>query len=112
MLWKVYQLNLHQFIPNHESGSAIDALPHMHSLLNARPEGFDSTEEAIEWQSVPYSCSEELSHNINSFATNTIRNATSARVSIPSIINHDPSANLPYQWRTPLRSTAPYWLSK
>lgn len=31
-------------------GSAIEALPHMHSLLNARPEGFDSLEEAIEWQ--------------------------------------------------------------
>jgi len=31
-------------------GSAIDALPHMHSLLNARPDGFDSPEEAIEWQ--------------------------------------------------------------
>jgi protein phosphatase methylesterase 1 len=31
-------------------GSAIDALPHMHSLLNARPDGFDTVEEAIEWQ--------------------------------------------------------------
>lgn len=28
----------------------LDALPLMHSLLNARPEGFDSPEEAIEWQ--------------------------------------------------------------
>jgi len=32
------------------TGSAIEALPHMHSLLNARPEGFDSVEDAIEWQ--------------------------------------------------------------
>ena len=31
-------------------GSAIDALPHMNSLLNARPDGFDSIEEAVEWQ--------------------------------------------------------------
>jgi protein phosphatase methylesterase 1 len=31
-------------------GSAIDALPHMNSLLNARPDGFDSVEEAVEWQ--------------------------------------------------------------
>uniref|UniRef100_A0A8H8CF80 Uncharacterized protein n=1 Tax=Psilocybe cubensis TaxID=181762 RepID=A0A8H8CF80_PSICU len=33
------------------AGSAIEALPHMNSLLNARPDGFDSMEEAIEWQS-------------------------------------------------------------
>ena len=33
-------------------GSAVDALPHMHSLLNARPDGFGSIEEAIEWQYV------------------------------------------------------------
>ena len=31
-------------------GSAVEALPHMNSLLNARPDGFDSMEEAIEWQ--------------------------------------------------------------
>ena len=31
-------------------GSAVEALPHMNSLLNARPDGFDSIEEAIEWQ--------------------------------------------------------------
>ena len=31
-------------------GSAMDALPHMHSLLNARPDGFDSVEEGVEWQ--------------------------------------------------------------
>jgi len=34
------------------TGSALEALPHMHSLLNARPDGFDSPEEAIEWQYV------------------------------------------------------------
>jgi len=76
-------------------GSAIEALPHMHSLLNARPEGFDSVEEAIEWH----------------VTTNTIRNPTSARISIPAIIKHDETAVHPYQWRTPLRSTAPYWQS-
>ena len=46
-----------------------------------------------------------------SVSTNTIINATSARVSIPSIIKHEEGAILPYRWRTPLRSTAPYWLS-
>lgn len=28
----------------------LEALPTMHSLLDARPEGFGSQEEAIEWQ--------------------------------------------------------------
>ncbi|KAF8193448.1 Alpha/Beta hydrolase protein [Pholiota molesta] len=76
-------------------GSAVDALPFMNNLLNARPDGFDSMEEAIEW-------------HVN---TNTILNPTSARVSIPSAIKHVEGALPPYQWRTPLRSTAPYWLS-
>lgn len=78
----------------------LDALPLMHSLLNARPEGFDSPEEAIEW-------------HVN---TNTINNPTSARVSVPAIIVPAPEgspASVPaYVWRTPLRSTAPYWKSK
>ncbi|KAG9224987.1 hypothetical protein CCMSSC00406_0001862 [Pleurotus cornucopiae] len=79
-------------------GSAIDALPHMHSLLNARPDGFDSLEEAIEWH----------------VTTNTIRNVRSARISIPSIFKaSEPKSPLvpAYVWRTPLRSTAPYWTS-
>ncbi|KAJ6543571.1 Alpha/Beta hydrolase protein [Mycena vulgaris] len=77
-------------------GSAIEALPHMHSLLNARPDGFDSPEDAIEWH----------------FKTKTIRNSHSARVSIPSIITPAPAPGPhPYTWRTPLRSTAPYWPS-
>jgi protein phosphatase methylesterase 1 len=37
---------------SYSTGSALDALPYMHSLLNARPDGFDSVEEAIEWQYV------------------------------------------------------------
>lgn len=38
----------------HESiGSAIEALPHMHSLLDSRPDGFQSVEDAIRWQYVP-----------------------------------------------------------
>lgn len=31
-------------------GSALDALPHMNSVLNARPDGFDSVERAVAWQ--------------------------------------------------------------
>ena len=33
-------------------GTAIDALPHMPSILNSRPEGFNSVSDAIEWQYV------------------------------------------------------------
>ncbi|KAK0206750.1 Alpha/Beta hydrolase protein [Desarmillaria ectypa] len=79
-------------------GSALDALPHMNSLLNARPDGFDSPEEAIEW-------------HVN---TKAVRNPKSARVSIPVIIKPSGSDSplVPkYIWRTPLRSTAPYWKS-
>ncbi|KAJ3874369.1 Alpha/Beta hydrolase protein [Lentinula edodes] len=79
-------------------GSAIEALPHMNSLLNARPDGFDSVEEAVEW-------------HLN---TKAIRNPTSARISIPAVISPSESSSPivpPFIWRTPLRSTAPYWQS-
>lgn len=86
----------------------------MNSLLNARPDGFDSMEEAIEWQYVFYYSpliflDPKLCFSVS---TNTILNVLSARVSIPSIIQFQEGAVPPYQWRTPLRSTAPYWLSK
>ncbi|KAJ7035259.1 Alpha/Beta hydrolase protein [Mycena alexandri] len=88
-------------------GSALEALPHMHSLLNARPDGFDSVEEAVEWH----------------VKTKTIRSAQSARVSVPSIVVPAGAADAAtdningvkaqpphaYVWRTPLRSTAGYW---
>ncbi|TCD61169.1 Protein with carboxyl methyl esterase activity [Steccherinum ochraceum] len=76
----------------------LEALPMMHSLLDARPEGFDSAEDAVEWH----------------VKTNVIRNVDSARVSIPAIVvpNPKPNTRAPdFLWRTPLRSTAPYWTS-
>ncbi|KIK60208.1 hypothetical protein GYMLUDRAFT_43952 [Collybiopsis luxurians FD-317 M1] len=79
-------------------GSAIDALPHMNNLLNARPDGFDSVEEAVEWH----------------VTTKAIRNATSARISVPTIVKPSESSSPnvpPFIWRTTLRSTAPYWES-
>ncbi|KAF5367808.1 hypothetical protein D9757_010328 [Collybiopsis confluens] len=79
-------------------GSAIEALPHMNNLLNARPDGFDSVEEAVEWH----------------VTTKAIRNPTSARISIPNIVKPSESSSLnvpPFVWRTTLRSTAPYWES-
>jgi len=77
----------------------LEALPVMHSLLDARPEGFDSPEEAIEWH----------------VKTNALRNPDSARVSVPGIIKPAPPDAQPgtpaYIWRTPLRTTAAYWTS-
>lgn len=93
-------------------GSALEALPHMLSLLNARPDGFDSIEEAVEWQYVFFSSPPNaLSLYFFSVNHNTIMNVNSARVSIPAIFRRDENAFPPYQWRTPLRSTAPYWKS-
>jgi len=85
-------------------GTAIDALPHMHALLDSRPEGFRSEEEAIEWH----------------LTTHAINNPASARISVPSILIPQESNLTPltrtskgyaFRWRTPLKSTAPYWQS-
>ncbi|KAJ7221825.1 Alpha/beta hydrolase fold-1 [Mycena haematopus] len=89
-------------------GFALDALPHMHSLLNVRPDGFDSVEGAVEWH----------------FKTKTIRNSHSARVH-PSVASTATDTSVStsgneagqgsphaYVWRTPLRSTAAYWKSE
>ncbi|EPQ54031.1 protein phosphatase methylesterase [Gloeophyllum trabeum ATCC 11539] len=75
-------------------GTALEALPFMNSILNARPDGFDSVEEAIEWH----------------VKSHSIRNPTSARVSVPSIIvPSSEETGKKYVWRTPLRSTGAYW---
>lgn len=74
----------------------LEALPMMHALLDARPDGFSSPEDAVEWH----------------VRTHAIRNLDSARVSVPSIIVPNPSSKGPaYLWRAPLRATAPYWTS-
>ncbi|KAF9512543.1 hypothetical protein BS47DRAFT_1394141 [Hydnum rufescens UP504] len=84
-------------------GSAIEALPHMHTLLASRVEGFASPEDAIAWHTTGHTGS-------------TIRNVFSARLSVPSLIvpstPDEISAGIPqWKWRTPLKSTAPYWES-
>jgi protein phosphatase methylesterase 1 len=50
--------NLYSILTCLYAGFAVEALPHMNSLLNARPDGFDSMERAIEWQYVAVSSSE------------------------------------------------------
>ncbi|TFY83903.1 hypothetical protein EWM64_g87 [Hericium alpestre] len=81
-------------------GTALEVLPHMPMILSSRPEGFDSVEEAIEWH----------------ITAHQIRNPTSARVSVPSLIvpSHSNPLKLrsyPLTWRTPLGTTGPYWES-
>ncbi|KAH9176709.1 protein phosphatase methylesterase [Lactarius sanguifluus] len=78
-------------------GTALDALPHMPSILNSRPEGFDSVSDAIGWH----------------ITAHQIRNLTSARVSVPSLITPTPEprprGKRAFTWCTPLRTTGPYW---
>lgn len=42
--------NLSTYFITSSTGSAIEALPHMPMILNSRPEGFDSVDDAIDWQ--------------------------------------------------------------
>ncbi|KAL2053964.1 hypothetical protein ABVK25_005893 [Lepraria finkii] len=79
-------------------GSAIDALQSMQSYLLTRPKNFPSLSSAIEWHT----------------RSRTIRNTTSARISVPSLLRLDPSepsANKTktWIWRTDLAATEPYW---
>ncbi|KAG8703253.1 Protein with carboxyl methyl esterase activity [Ceratobasidium sp. 423] len=94
-------------------GSAMEALPHMHKLLDSRPDGFASQEVAIEWQ-FP-SLFPPSVHATLSVTTNTIRNLASARVSVPSLIVPALPSDTPdghaWKWRTPLRNTSTYWRS-
>ncbi|KAL4993417.1 protein phosphatase methylesterase 1 [Aspergillus recurvatus] len=77
-------------------GSAMDALQSMETYLSTRPSRFPSLPSGIEWHT----------------RSRTIRNRTSARVSVPSLLYHedvpkDPSK--PWIWRTNLAETKPFW---
>ncbi|KAL2821714.1 Alpha/Beta hydrolase protein [Aspergillus cavernicola] len=77
-------------------GSAMDALQSMETYLSTRPSRFPSVASGIEWHT----------------RTRTIRNRTSARVSVPSLLYRedtpaDPSK--PWVWQTNLAETKPFW---
>ncbi|WVQ73010.1 hypothetical protein IAR50_002573 [Cryptococcus sp. DSM 104548] len=81
-------------------GTAVESLPLMKSILGKRPEGFRSVVDAIWWH----------------VTSNSIRNPTSARLSVPSILTpSSPSSSAsdsvgsPQTWRTPLQETEPFW---
>ncbi|GMK55005.1 hypothetical protein CspeluHIS016_0200610 [Cutaneotrichosporon spelunceum] len=71
-------------------GTAIESLHLMKAILSKRPTSFPSVAEAIGWH----------------VTSGTIRNETSARVSVPSLVV--PSGNA-VVWRTDLLATEPYW---
>ena len=71
-------------------GTALEALSHMNSIINARPTQFNTTDEAVEWA---------ISHR-------QIRNRESARISIPSQLIE---SNGIFKWRTDLKASSQYW---
>lgn len=81
-------------------GSALDALQSMETYLLTRPRSFPSIASGIEWHS----------------RSRTIRNMTSARVSVPPLLVERPasttggiSAPSQWTWRTDLGATKPFW---
>ncbi|RMD44822.1 hypothetical protein DV735_g287, partial [Chaetothyriales sp. CBS 134920] len=79
-------------------GSAMDALQSMESYLSTRPASFSSIPSAIEWHT----------------RSRTIRNTTSARVSVPPLLLSTTAAATGTEslvWRTDLSATKPFWSS-
>ncbi|KAI5283505.1 Protein phosphatase methylesterase 1, partial [Ascosphaera atra] len=72
-------------------GSSLEALQSMDQYLAARPTSFQSLDSAIMWHT----------------RSRTIRNSTSARVSVPTLVEDDGSGT--WVWRTDLRATKPFW---
>ncbi|KAJ9609077.1 Protein phosphatase methylesterase 1 [Cladophialophora chaetospira] len=74
-------------------GSAMDALKSMDTYLSTRPKSFPSLASGIEWHT----------------KSRTIRNATSARVSVPSLLQDSKTKPGTWTWRTDLAATKPFW---
>ncbi|KAJ9657156.1 Protein phosphatase methylesterase 1 [Neophaeococcomyces mojaviensis] len=76
-------------------GSAMDALQSMESYLSSRPRSFQSVASGIEWH----------------VRSRTIRNTTSARVSVPPLLVQNQLEDSPatWLWRTDLSATKPFW---
>ncbi|KAK9242472.1 Alpha/beta hydrolase family-domain-containing protein [Lipomyces tetrasporus] len=74
-------------------GSALEGLGSMRSYLASRPQYFRSLEDGIRWH----------------VKSHTVRNAVSASVSVPGIIQQ--GSNGRYNWVTDLSSTEPFWKS-
>ncbi|KAI1610314.1 protein phosphatase methylesterase 1 [Exophiala viscosa] len=73
-------------------GSAMDALSSMDTYLSTRPRSFPTLASGIEWH----------------LKSRTIRNTTSARVSVPSLLLESKVTDK-WSWRTDLGATKPFW---
>lgn len=75
-------------------GSAIDALQSMQTYLSTRPLEFASVEAGIQWH----------------VQSRTIRNTTSARTSVPALLEYCEAAGTKsWRWRTDLSATQTFW---
>lgn len=72
-------------------GSALNALPSMHNVLNKRPKEFKDIESAIKW----------------SISSQSVQNIESARISVPSQFIKTEKGT--FAWRTNLQSTEKFW---
>jgi hypothetical protein len=114
-------------------GSALDALQGMIDLINARPKGFGTLDDAIEWQlswtalffpSLGLTDPTCWPADDSSLRSKTLNNAQSARISVPSLfVDTDPnddddlpdapvhpkSSSSRYRWITELAQTQPFW---
>lgn len=77
-------------------GSAMDALPYMEAFVQKRPKQFASLSQVVQY----------------GITSNTIRDRTSARVSMPAQVveKTDDSGQKVYEWKTDLLATKPYWV--
>lgn len=74
--------------------TSLQLLPDMSRIVRQRPLGFASLESAIQWH----------------IKTRTIRNAESARRSVPSLVHLMRGyRDLPWRWNADLIETEPYW---
>lgn len=77
-------------------GSAMDALQSMQTYLSTRPIGFPTLQSGIDWH----------------IRSRTIRNAISARTSVPALLSFEergPLKSKPWIWKTDLAATQPFW---
>jgi protein phosphatase methylesterase 1 len=78
-------------------GSAIDALQSMQTYLSTRPVGFPTLQSGIDWH----------------IRSRTIRNAVSARTSVPALLafeeGEEAFKSRPWVWKTDLAATQPFW---
>lgn len=95
----------------------MDALQSMEQYLSTRPTRFPSISSGIEWQYVNSNPSlfrnkNRMSNTRTSTRSRTIRNRTSARISVPSLLHEESNPSdptRPWVWRTNLAATKPFW---